>query len=62
MSVLAAVGLRLEERLQGLSLELEAGSATAVLGPNGAGKSTLIQALAGLLPARGLVQWNGQSL
>ena len=62
MSALSAVGLRLGERLQGISLELEAGSATAVLGPNGAGKSTLLQVLAGLLPAEGRIAWQGSPL
>lgn len=33
-----------------------------MVGPNGAGKSTLIQALAGLLGADGIVQWNGRPL
>ena len=33
--------------LEGLSLEIPCGSATAVLGPNGAGKSTLLRAVLG---------------
>ncbi|MDC6166802.1 ABC transporter ATP-binding protein [Paucibacter sp. XJ19-41] len=41
---------------------LEAGTLTAVVGPNGAGKSTLIHALAGLLPAQGRVELDGQAL
>jgi iron complex transport system ATP-binding protein len=39
-----------------------AGQMVAVVGPNSAGKSTLLQALAGLLPARGKVRWNGRDL
>ena len=35
--------------VNGLNLEIEAGSFTAILGPNGAGKSTTIQMLIGLL-------------
>jgi len=49
-------------RLEAVSLELGPGELVALVGPNGAGKSTLIQALAGLLPARGMVSWNGQAL
>lgn len=37
--------------LDGLSLDLEAGSVLAVVGPSGAGKSSLLACLAGLLPA-----------
>jgi iron complex transport system ATP-binding protein len=62
MSALSATGLRLGGRLQGVSLALEAGTATAVLGPNGAGKSTLLQALAGLLRVEGRIAWQGAPL
>jgi NitT/TauT family transport system ATP-binding protein len=42
--------------LDGLSLEVPAGSFTAVIGPNGCGKSTLLRLVAGLLtPAAGNV-------
>jgi len=59
---LQTMGLAVLGRLEPVSLELGPGELVAVVGPNGAGKSTLIQALAGLLPAQGTVQWNGQSL
>ena len=36
--------------LHGLSLQVQAGSITALLGANGAGKTTLMRTLAGLLP------------
>ena len=36
--------------LDGVSLELEAGSVTDVVGPSGSGKTTLLRALARLLP------------
>lgn len=41
---------------------LAAGTVTAVIGPNGAGKSTLLRALAGLLPARGIIDLDGAPL
>ena len=59
---LRASDLAVPGRLEAVSLELGPGELVAMVGPNGAGKSTLIQALAGLLPARGTVQWNGQPL
>ncbi len=47
--------------LDGVSLDIEAGSFTAVLGPNGAGKSTLAQVLCGALrPTAGTVSVDGQ--
>jgi iron complex transport system ATP-binding protein len=61
-AALHATGLAVPGRLEAVSLELGPGELVAVVGPNGAGKSTLIQALAGLLPARGEIHWNGQSL
>ena len=47
-----------KEILDGVNLQLERGSFTAVLGPNGAGKSVLMRLLHGLLaPTAGRVQW-----
>ena len=46
--------------LNGVTLEVPAGSFTAVLGPNGAGKSTLAQILCGVLrPTSGTVEVDG---
>jgi iron complex transport system ATP-binding protein len=59
---LHALDLAMPGRLEPVSMDLGPSELVAVVGPNGAGKSTLIQGLAGLLPARGTVQWNGQSL
>lgn len=61
-AALHASGLAVPGRLEGVLLDLGPGELVALVGPNGAGKSTLVQALAGLLPAEGLVQWNGQPL
>ena len=61
-AALHAADLSVPGRLEGVALDLGPGELVAVVGPNGAGKSTLIQALAGLLPAQGTIQWNGQSL
>jgi len=33
-----------------------------VIGPNGAGKSTLLNSLMGILPAKGQIEFNGQSI
>jgi iron complex transport system ATP-binding protein len=59
---LHAASLTVPGRLKAVSLDLGPGELVAVVGPNGAGKSTLMQALAGLLPAEGIIQWNGQAL
>jgi NitT/TauT family transport system ATP-binding protein len=48
------------EALRGFTLDVEAGSFTAVIGPNGCGKSTLLRTLAGLLaPITGSVRLDG---
>lgn len=49
--------------LNGISLQVAAGSTTAVLGVNGAGKSTLARAVSGLVPVHGgRVMLNGQDV
>jgi iron complex transport system ATP-binding protein len=48
--------------LSGIDLDVPAGRWAAIVGPNGAGKSTLLKAVAGLLPCRGDVSWQGRVL
>ena len=61
---LEAVSLRYPsgvEAVRALSLDVPAGSLTAVIGPNGCGKSTLLRLLAGLLaPSSGRVLVGGR--
>ncbi len=48
------------EVLSGLDLDLPAGQVVTVIGPNGAGKSTTLNALMGVLPARGRILLDGE--
>ncbi|MEX2658352.1 MAG: MFS transporter [Acidimicrobiales bacterium] len=41
--------------LDGIDLDLDAGTIVAVVGPNGAGKTTLLDVLTGDVPARGVI-------
>ena len=51
------------EAVQGVSLRVDAGEATALLGRNGAGKSTTMRVLAGVVPpSAGVVEVNGFEL
>jgi branched-chain amino acid transport system ATP-binding protein len=50
------------EVLTGLNLRAHAGSVVTVIGPNGAGKSTMLNAIMGLLPARGHLFYEGVDL
>jgi iron complex transport system ATP-binding protein len=50
------------EVLHDISLALPRRHLVALVGPNGAGKTTLLRALAGLLPARGVVHVGGDAL
>lgn len=47
--------------LTGVTLELPAGSRTALIGPNGSGKSTLVRALLGMLSVEGELRFDGAS-
>ncbi|WP_413206527.1 ABC transporter ATP-binding protein [Rhodospirillum sp. A1_3_36] len=48
--------------LSDVSARIDAGRVVGVVGPNGAGKSTLLSAIAGFLPFRGRVTWEGRPL
>jgi len=49
--------------LEGVSLEVEAGSITCLLGSNGSGKTTLIRSILGLTPSRaGRITFDGRDI
>ena len=50
------------EVLHGLNLSARRGSVITVIGPNGAGKSTMLNALMGVLPSRGSIDYRGRSV
>ncbi|MDE2082072.1 MAG: ABC transporter ATP-binding protein [Burkholderiales bacterium] len=50
------------EVLDGLHFELAQGQVVTIIGPNGAGKSTTLNALMGVLPARGRIVFDGHEL
>ena len=50
------------EVLRGLNLKAPQGSVITVIGPNGAGKSTMLNALMGVLPMRGHIQFHGHDV
>jgi energy-coupling factor transporter ATP-binding protein EcfA2 len=50
------------EALRGLTLSVAPGERVGLVGPNGAGKSTLLLALAGFVPAEGLIRVAGHTL
>ena len=50
------------EVLHGIDLQASKGSVITVIGPNGAGKSTFLNALMGVLPAQGQIEFQGQPI
>jgi branched-chain amino acid transport system ATP-binding protein len=65
-TVLSVKGLRAgygkAEVLHGIDLQAPRGSVITVIGPNGAGKSTFLNALMGILPAQGQIEFQGQPI
>ena len=65
-TVLSVKGLRAgygrAEVLHGIDLQAPKGSVITVIGPNGAGKSTFLNALMGILPAQGQIEFQGQPI
>lgn len=58
------VGVELGRRavLHGISTSFQPGQLIGIVGPNGAGKSTLVHALLGLVPHRGQIRVDGETL
>ncbi len=50
------------DAVRGVSLALLPGQIVTVIGPNGAGKTTLLAAAMGLLPSKGTLKFDGESL
>ncbi len=50
------------EVLHGIDIQAPQGSVITVIGPNGAGKSTLLNALMGVLPAQGTIEFQGRPI
>ena len=50
------------EVLHGLNLQADKGSVITVIGPNGAGKSTFLNSLMGMLPSKGRIEFQGESI
>ena len=65
-NVLSVKGLRAgygkAEVLHGIDLRAPQGSVITVIGPNGAGKSTFLNALMGVLPSQGQIEFQGQPI
>ena len=48
--------------VNGVDLNVQRGGVVSVVGPNGAGKTTMLNALMGLMPARGQVRLDGRRI
>ncbi|MDN5726776.1 MAG: ABC transporter ATP-binding protein [Propionibacteriales bacterium] len=58
----ADLSVRRDDFLLEVSLRLAEGEVLVLLGPNGAGKSTVLRALAGLVPAAGMIELAGRRI
>lgn len=50
------------EAVKGISFEIFTGEIVSLIGANGAGKTTTLRAISGLLPAKGQILLNGESI
>ena len=50
------------QALDGVSLHVDEGEIVSVIGPNGAGKTTMLDAISGLVPYEGTIQFEGEDL
>ena len=48
------------EVLHGIDLDVEAGQVAVILGANGAGKTTTMRAISGMIPRRGVVEFDNE--
>ncbi|WP_026574943.1 ABC transporter ATP-binding protein [Bacillus sp. UNC438CL73TsuS30] len=48
--------------VRNLSLEVQKGEAVALIGANGAGKTTTVNAISGIIPSKGSIQYEGKEI
>lgn len=56
------VGYGQAKVMHGIDMQAGKGNVITVIGPNGAGKATLLNTLMGILPGRGGIEFDGQSI
>lgn len=50
------------EAIYSASLNVDRGTIVSVIGPNGAGKTTLLNAIMGILPSKGTIEFSGENI